>query len=300
MDTTKHIPVLLHEVLQYLDLQPGDNVIDGTLGGGGHAEAILERTGPHGKYLGVDVDEEAIARARVRLKRFGVRVTLTQGNFRNLKTIRDTHFPYPVHVVLLDLGTSRDQIFDARRGFSFIADGPLDMRLGGKGDASTVSARELVNQAPEAELARIIRKYGEERYASAIAHSIVVSREHTPLETTQELVSCIFSALPHARRVGRVHPATRTFQSLRIAVNQELESLEEALPQMAGLLESRGRGAVITFHSLEDRIVKHWGIGMSRKNMLQAVYKKPVIASTAEQKANPASRSAKLRVYEKI
>jgi len=338
MPLSKHIPVLLHEVIELLNLAPGKNVIDATVGGGGHAKAILERTAPQGQLLGIDADGEAIACARIRLKEFGGRVTLVQGNFMEIRGIRERLFRCPVHAVLFDLGFSSDQLADASRGFSFTADGPLDMRFSGKGDASVVSARELVNTWPEAELARIIRQYGEERYAKTIAHSIVVSRRATPVETTQAFVSCILAAVPsHARRAGRihpaptlttnqksrpteaqpslrsdrwtphvrerswsgVHPATRTFQALRMAVNEELDVLEEALPQAAGLLEPRGRLAVISFHSLEDRIVKRTFLAWARQGIGNIITPSPITPSRREMAANPRSRSAKLRVFGK-
>ncbi|MFA4873209.1 MAG: 16S rRNA (cytosine(1402)-N(4))-methyltransferase RsmH [Patescibacteria group bacterium] len=301
MDSTVHIPVMLAEVIEYLNLKPGMNAIDGTLGGGGHAEAILEKISPGGKLLGIDLDDEAIARARERLRRFGNRVILAQGNFRELAALRQKFFPYPVCAVLLDLGLSSDQLDNPRRGFSFLTEGPLDMRLRGTGDASTISAREVVNTAPEADLARIFRQYGEERFANAIAHTLVVARERKPIETTQALASLIVSAVPpHARRVSRVHPATRIFQALRIAVNQELGSLEETLPQAAGLLEPQGRCAVISFHSLEDRIVKHGFNALARKKIVRIITKTPRVPASDEVIRNPRARSAKLRVIERL
>lgn len=303
---TSHIPVLLPEVLQYLDFHPGDHVVDGTVGGGGHAEAMLERIGPEGRLLGIDADEEALERTKLRLKRFGERVTLVQGNFRNLKTIIREHFPYPVNIILLDLGISSDQLDDTSRGFSFVADGPLDMRMGRGRDASTISASEAVNHLPEADLARIIRMWGEDRYARSIAHSIVVSRRVTPFETTHQLVSAVLTALPpHARRPARwgrhtIHPATRTFQALRIYVNDELKAIGEAIPQAVEVLQRGGRLAVISFHSLEDRIVKRTFAEFSRKGIVKLVTRKTVEAGTQEVKMNPRSRSAKMRVIEKL
>lgn len=319
---THHVPVLLSEVLQYLDLLPGDNVVDGTVGGGGHAEAILEKIGPEGRLWGIDADKEALARTKIRLQRFGKRVTLVQGNFRNLKTIAREHFPHPVNKILLDLGISSDQLDDPSRGFSFLRDGPLDMRMGGGRDATTPSAAEAVNHLPEADLARIIRMWGEDRYARSIAHSIVVSRKAAPFETTHQLVSAVLTALPpHARRGGsrnkfhyppspgksgfsrrasHIHPATRTFQALRIYVNDELHAVEEVLLQAIEIMARGGRLAVIAFHSLEDRIVKQRFSEMARKRIVKIITRKPAEAGAVEIKANPRARSAKLRVVEKL
>ena len=297
---SNHIPVMLAEAIEYLNLKPRMNVIDGTLGGGGHAEAILEKISPGGKLLGIDLDDEAIARAKERLSRFGNRVILAQGNFRELAALRQNYFPYPVFAALLDLGLSSDQLDNPRRGFSFLTEGPLDMRLRGRGDASTISAREVVNTAPEADLARIFRQYGEDRFANAIAHTLAVARERKPIETTQALASLIVSAVPpHARRVSRVHPATRIFQALRIAVNQELGSLEETLPVAAGLLQPQGRFVVISFHSLEDRIVKHGFNALARKKLVRIITKSPRVPLLEEVMRNPRARSAKLRAAER-
>lgn len=305
MEISKHVSVLLKEVVEYLDLKPNDNVVDGTVGGGGHAEEMLKRIAPEGKLLGIDADAEALERTRLRLARFGARAILVKGNFRNLKTIVHAHFPLPVRAILLDLGISSDQLDDADRGFSFLTDGPLDMRLGGKGDATTPSASAVVNTLPEADLARIIRMWGEERYARSISHSIVISRKETPFETTHQLVSAILHALPpHARRVQRnrlaIHPATRTFQALRISVNQELDSLKEVIPQAVDVLEPGGRLVVISFHSLEDRIVKQECVKYARKGMVKIMTRKPVGAGAREVQENPRARSAKMRVIEKL
>ncbi|MEW6610504.1 MAG: 16S rRNA (cytosine(1402)-N(4))-methyltransferase RsmH [Patescibacteria group bacterium] len=296
-----HVPVLLQEVLTLLNLKPGMNVIDGTVGGGGHASAIFEKISPGGKLFGIDLDEEAIGRARGRLYRFGSRAVLVQGNFRELTAMHKKYFDFPIQALLLDLGVSSDQLNNPHRGFSFLNNGPLDMRFGGRGDASTISAREVVNTASEAELARIFRQYGEERFANAIAHSVVVARERKSLETTQALASLVVRAVPsHARRVSRVHPATRIFQALRMAVNQELGSLEEVLPQATGLLEPQGRLAVISFHSLEDRMVKHGFNALARRGILRVITKSPLVPSPEEVAKNPRARSAKLRVIEKV
>jgi 16S rRNA (cytosine1402-N4)-methyltransferase len=306
MSETVHVPVLLEEVLKLLDLKSGEDVVDGTVGGGGHTEALLERIGPEGRLLGIDADKEALERAKVRLKRFGERVTLVKGNFRNLKTIVREHFPYSINKILLDLGISSDQLEDDSRGFSFLSDGPLDMRMGGGRDATTPSAAEVANTFPEADLARIIRMWGEDRYARSIAHSIVVSRKETPFETTHQLVSAVLTALPpHARRPARwgrhaLHPATRTFQALRIYVNDELHAVEEALPQAIGVMARGGRLAVIAFHSLEDRIVKQRFAEAARKKIVKIITRKPVEAGAKEVKANPRARSAKLRIIEKL
>ena len=300
MSITKHIPVLRDEVLTHLNLKSGDNVIDGTVGGGGHAEAMLERIGLEGRLLGIDADEEALERTKIRLKRFGERVVLVQGNFRNLKSVVRKHFSYPVNAILLDLGISSDQLTDPGRGFSFLTDGPLDMRMSGKRDAPTASASVAVNTLPEADLARIIRMWGEEKFARSIAHSIVVSRKAAPFAMTHQLVSAILHALPPRARRQRIHPATRTFQALRIYCNDELRALEEVLPQAVESVARGGRCAIISFHSLEDRIVKRQCADMARKKIVTLITRKPVEAGIDEVKHNPRARSAKMRVIEKL
>lgn len=294
----RHAPVLLAEVLAGLAPRPGGRYIDGTLGGGGHAAAVLEAAGPDARLLGIDADPAALAAAGARLAPFGERAALAHGNFRDLAQIARAAGLAPADGLLLDLGVSSHQLDTAERGFSFLADAPLDMRLD---PTSGRTAAELVNQTPEGELADLIYRYGEERASRRIARAIAEARARRPVATTGALAELIARALG---RRGKIHPATRTFQALRIAVNQEIASLEAALPQAVELLAPGGRLAVIAFHSLEDRVVKQFfraesgaaGAGQAR---LRIITKKPIEAGAEEVRANPRSRSAKLRIAER-
>jgi 16S rRNA (cytosine1402-N4)-methyltransferase len=297
----RHTPVLLTEVLDGLAPYSGGRYLDGTLGGGGHAAAVLEASAPNGRLLGIDADPAALAAAGTRLAAFGKRATLAHGNFRDLGRLAHEQGFAQIDGLLLDLGVSSHQIDTPERGFSFAADAPLDMRLDPTGGAT---AADLVNDTPESELADLIFRYGEERGSRRIARFIVEARRKRPIETTTELAELVTRAL--GGRHGKIHPATRTFQALRIAVNRELESLETALPQAVELLATGGRMAIISFHSLEDRIVKLFfraesGYGGSEQPArLQIITKKPIEASEQEARANPRSRSAKLRIAERV
>ncbi|HOM17540.1 MAG TPA: 16S rRNA (cytosine(1402)-N(4))-methyltransferase RsmH [Thermoguttaceae bacterium] len=285
--SAEHIPVLLTEVLHWLDPQPGQVVVDGTVGGGGHARQIAQRLGPTGKLIGVDLDPAALEFAEKRLA--GLPVQLIQGNFADLPEIlRQLGIP-AVHGILLDLGMSSLQLADANRGFSFSQDGPLDMRLDpSRGEP----AWRLVNRLSATHLADLFRRYGEERWSRRIAQAIVAHRRQGLITTTGQLAAIIHSCLP--RRAGdRIDPATRTFQALRIAVNQELDSLQTALRRLPDCLTPGGRFAVISFHSLEDRLVKQAFAGDER---LQVLTRRPIRPSETEISQNPRSRSAKLRV----
>ena len=297
----KHVPVLLAEVLSGLAPRSSGRYEDGTLGGGGHAAAELAASAPDGRLLGIDADPAALAAAGTRLAPFGERVTLAHGNFRDLgRLARENDFGQ-IDGVLLDLGVSSHQLDTPERGFSFAADAPLDMRLDPTGGAT---AADLVNDTPENELADLIFRYGEERGSRRVARFITEARRKQPIERTLELADLVARSL--GGRHGKIHPATRTFQALRIAVNRELESLETALPQAVELLAPGGRMAIIAFHSLEDRIVKLFfraesGYGGSEQPArLQIITKKPIEANDQEARANPRSRSAKLRVAEKL
>jgi 16S rRNA (cytosine1402-N4)-methyltransferase len=292
MSAPTHIPVLLEETLEALAVQPGGRYVDCTVGAGGHALAILEYSSPGGQLLGIDADPEAIAAAKARLKAYKGSALFINQNFINLKEICIKHGFFPVHGILFDLGLSSLQLEGSGRGFSFQGDEPLDMRLS---PAQKVSAADILNTTPEAELARLIRTLGEEHRSRRIARWIVQER---PLKTTHQLVGVIERAVGGRR--GRIHPATRTFQALRIAVNQELEHLPSALEQAVSLLGLGGRLVVISYHSLEDRIVKRFMQEAARKASLRLVYKKVVIPSLAEVHFNPRSRSAKLRAAERI
>jgi 16S rRNA (cytosine1402-N4)-methyltransferase len=303
----EHISVLPDEVFAALAPRPGSRIIDGTLGGGGHALAALQAAQPGGALLGIDADPAALAAAGARLRAAGLPAdsyTLHHGRFGDMAAIARAHGFDHVDGILLDLGVSSHQLDTAERGFSFSADGPLDMRLD---PTRGPTAAELVNELDEAALADIIYRYGEERGSRRIARFIVGRRNEAPIATTGELAALVARAIGRGGR-DRIHPATRTFQALRIAVNGELEQLEAALPQAIDLLSPGGRLAVISFHSLEDRIVKlffraesGYGGSMNEKPpRLRIVTKKPIEAGPAEQQANPRARSAKLRVAERI
>jgi 16S rRNA (cytosine1402-N4)-methyltransferase len=297
----QHIPVLLAEVIAGLAPRPDGRYIDGTLGGGGHAAAILGATVPGGRLLGIDADPAALAAGASRLASFGERVILAHGNFRDLTQLARANGFEPAAGILLDLGVSSHQLDTPERGFSFMADAPLDMRMDPTGGET---AADLVDELSEGELADVIYRYGEEHGSRRIARAIVAARRAGRIATTGELAEIVARAL--GGRHGKIHPATRTFQALRIAVNHELESLEAALPQAVETLAPGGRLAVIAFHSLEDRIVKQYfraesGYGgTTGPTRLRILTKKPIEAGSAEARANPRARSAKLRIAEKL
>lgn len=306
MATSHHIPVLLEETMDALNVQPGGRYIDCTIGGGGHAVAILERSAPGGQLLGIDADPVAIEIARERLAPYKGSYLLVNENFRHLEDICKTHNFWPVHGILFDLGLSSLQLEDGR-GFSLQRDAPLDMRLNPQ---QNLTAADLVNNLPEQELADLLERYGEEHRSHQIARLIVRNR---PIKTSVQLAALVEEAVGAAR--GCLHPATKTFQALRIAVNSELENLESALPQAVDVLGFGSRLVVISFHSLEDRIVKQFLYRESQgcicppgtpvcicghKPALKVVAKKVIRPSLAEKIANPRSRSAKMRVGERI
>jgi 16S rRNA (cytosine1402-N4)-methyltransferase len=302
----EHVPVLYKEVLAWLQPRPDGRYIDATLGGGGHASGILAASAPNGRLLGLDADPEAIAFASDILRPFGERVVLRAGNARHLEAIARPLGFSQVDGVLLDLGLSSRQLADAERGFSFSQDGPLDMRLN---SSQGQNAADLVNHLPETELADLLWHYGEERHSRRIARAIVAGR---PLTTTGQLADLVVQTVG---RREKIHPATRTFQALRIAVNDELEALDQALPQARDLLRPGGRVAVIAFHSLEDRLVKRFYQRESRDCLcppevlvcvcehqasLRVLTSKPVRPTADEIARNPRSRSARLRVAERL
>ncbi len=297
----RHVPVLVSEVLSGLAPHSGGQYLDGTLGGGGHAAAVLAASAPDGRLLGIDADPAALAAAGTQLAAFGQRVMLAHGNFRDIGRLAREQGFAQIDGLLLDLGVSSHQIDTPERGFSFAADAPLDMRLDPTAGAT---AADMVNDTPESELADLIFRYGEERGSRRVARFIAEARRKRPIDTTLELADLVTRAL--GGRHGKIHPATRTFQALRIAVNRELESLEAALPQAVELLAPGGRMAIISFHSLEDRIVKLFfraesGYGGSEQPArLQIITKKPIEATEQEARANPRSRSAKLRIAERV
>lgn len=306
-ETLTHAPVLKEEAVLYLAVRPGGRYVDSTAGGGGHAAAIMEAASPGGLLLGLDADPLALQTAREALARFGDNVKLVEANFRELFAVcKDNNF-LPVHGVLFDLGLSSMQLADETRGFGFQVEAPLDMRFGPE---QQIRAADIVNEYEEAELANVIWRFGEEPASRRIARAIVQAR---PVTTTTELASIVSRAA--GGRHGRIHPATRTFQALRIAVNDELSALEEALAQSLEVLGDGGRLVVISFHSLEDRIVKQFIARESRdcicppeapactcghKARLKTVTKKAVSPGEDETAANPRSRSARLRAAEKL
>jgi len=294
MSALGHTPVLQEETIEALAVQPGGRYIDCTLGGGGHAAAILEHSSPGGQLLGIDADPAAIKTARSRLEAYSGSTVLVNQNFINLKAICNKYHFFPVHGILFDLGLSSLQLNGNGRGFSFRHDAPLDMRLNPQ---QPVTAADIINTSSEAELARLIKTFGEESRSSQIARYIVRQR---PIKTTFELAEIVEQATGGRR--GRIHPATRTFLALRIAVNQELGHLKPALEQAVGLLGLGGRLVVISYHSLEDRIVKQFTHeeASGETARLRLVNKKVITPSLAEIQFNPRSRSAKLRAAERI
>lgn len=295
-----HVPVLLEEVLTWLDPKPAGIYCDGTLGLGGHAAAILERSAPDGRLIGIDRDPAALEAARVALRPFGDRVTLVHARFSHAREVLDRLGLVAVDGFLVDLGVSSPQLDRAERGFSFRNDGPLDMRM----DPTTgETAADLLRRVDEVELAQIIRDYGEERHAARVARAIVDARRGGDLDTTGKLAALVARAIPR-HEYGK-NPATRTFQALRIAVNQELDELERFLSVAADCLRPGGRLCVIAFHSLEDRIVKRRLRALAGRDgggpaVLRILTKHVVPPSGAERARNPRARSAHLRAAERI
>ncbi|MDO8462708.1 MAG: 16S rRNA (cytosine(1402)-N(4))-methyltransferase RsmH [bacterium] len=281
----EHVPVLLREVVSHLGLRPDDDAIDCTFGSGGYTCAMLRETAPDGRVLAIDRDPS------VRGASIDERVVLVHGSFQDIDTTAaETGFLAP-RAIVADLGLSSPQLADPDRGFSFQHDGPLDMRFDPTSDQPT--AASLIATLPKEHLERIIREYGEERHARAIAAAIVDRRARKPLTTTGDLADCIVAILP---KRGKVHPATRTFQALRIAVNDELATIRLSIPKMLALVAPGGRVAIVSFHSLEDRIVKQEFQGAEERGWGTRITKKPVTPSSEELESNPRSRSAKLRV----
>jgi 16S rRNA (cytosine1402-N4)-methyltransferase len=287
-----HVPVLVKEVVEFLDPKSGENFVDCTLGDGGHSALILEKTGPEGKVLGFDLDPEAIKAVTENLKRFQGRFIAANKSYTELASEVAARKFGPVAGLLADLGFSSPQLDDRNRGLTFMRDEPLDMRYSGEG----TSAAEIVNSWTRDELAKVIADYGEERFASRIAEAIVRARKEKKLLSTLQLAAIVKTAVPPNYEGHRINPATRTFQALRIAVNDELGSVAKLLPQALEAVEIGGRIAIISFHSLEDRIVKNFFKEQSAAGQIRILTNKPVVAGEDETKNNPRSRSAKLRV----
>ena len=309
--TFRHVSVLLRETIEGLNIRPDGIYADGTLGGGGHASEVAARLTEGGRLIGIDQDADAIAAATERLKPFGDRVTIVRDNYVNMKHVLADLGIEAVDGICLDLGVSSYQLDTAERGFSYMEDAPLDMRMDRRADRT---AADLVNECTEQELFRIIRDYGEDRFAKNIAKHIVKARERKAIRTTGELADIIRGAIPMKIQVTGGHPAMRTFQALRIALNGELQVLEDSIDEMIGLLKPGGRICIITFHSLEDRIVKNGfrrnespctcppGFPVcvcGKKSRGTVITKKPILPTEEETEENPRSRSAKLRIFER-
>ena len=307
-----HTPVMLEKVLQSLRCKPGGIYVDGTLGGGGHARAILENTAPDGLLIGIDRDDDALLESEKRLQPFGQRKILIKGNFADIGEILTNLNIRKVDGILLDLGVSSHQLDTADRGFSFSLDAPLDMRMD---QSSRYRAYDLVNLSPEKELRQVIRDYGEEPMAGRIARAILAKRASVPIRTTIELADVVCRAVRRQGVRKKVHPATRTFQAIRIAVNQELSNLSTAMDAGIDQLGRGGRFSIISFHSLEDRIVKETFRSLEgrcqcppglpvcqcqREAKLRVLTRKPLRPEADESETNPRARSARLRTAEKI
>lgn len=299
MSQTVHESVLLNEIVENLHLNPGDVLVDGTFGGGGHTLALLKKM-PGIKVIALDQDKDAFSRAKPKFTEASHNLTFVNDNFRNLVQVLEKQGVGVISGLVLDLGLSSDQLNASGRGFSFMRNEPLIMTMKENPEPEDLTAREIVNIWEEGSLADIIYGYGEEKYARRIAKQIVDSRKDKEIETTFDLVEIIKSAVPASYQHGRIHPATRTFQALRIAVNDELGALRAGLLAGFQVLRSGGRICVISFHSLEDRVVKNYFKEWVKSGEAKMINKKPIIPKDEELKRNPRSRSAKLRILEKI
>ena len=307
-----HVSVLKNESIEGLHIDPSGTYVDGTFGGGGHALEIISRLNGNGRLIGIDQDRDAIENGHTKLEPYKNKAQLVRDNFSNVRRImKDLHIE-SIDGILLDIGVSSHQLDEGTRGFSYMQNAELDMRMD---DRNPITAKQMIAEYSEAELSRIIREYGEERWASRIAQFIVQERAKMPINTTAELVEVIKKAVPKKARQDGPHPAKRTFQALRIAVNRELEILEGSIRDMVDLLKPGGRICIITFHSLEDRIVKQTFQSLEhpctcppefpvcvcgKKPSIRIITRKPIVPSEEEVAANPRARSAKLRIAEKI
>ena len=290
-----HIPVLLNEVIKLIDPKENENYIDATLGEGGHTLALLQKTSPAGKVLGIDLDPETLEIAHRKLQAFGDRLVLVNDNFKNLEEVIENQKFKEISGIVFDFGMSSRDIDESGRGFSFLKDEPLLMNFGSD---AMLTAENIINGWPEGELEKIISVYGEEKFARQIARGIIARRLVKPIKTTFDLVEVIEKATPNFYHHGKIHPATRTFQALRIAVNDELNSIQKGLEASLKVLSSGAKIAAISFHSLEDRIVKNFF--RDNKKTLKILTKKPVVPAQVEILNNSRARSAKLRVAQKI
>ena len=308
----KHVSVLKNECIEGLQIKSSGTYVDGTFGGGGHAMEIISRLNGNGRFIGIDQDQDAVENGRAKLEPYKEKAQLVRDNFSNIISImKDLHI-VAVDGILLDIGVSSYQLDTGERGFSYMHDAELDMRMDQR---NPMTAKRMIAEYSEKELANIIKDYGEERWATRIAQFIVAERKNKPIETTGELVEVIKKAVPKGARKDGPHPAKRTFQALRIAVNNELGILEQAIEDMAGLLAPGGRLCIITFHSLEDRIVKQTFHRLEhpctcppefpvcvcgKKPSIRVITRKPILPSEEELEFNPRARSAKLRILEKL
>ncbi len=292
MSATRHVAVMVSEAMQALAPHPGGRYLDGTLGGGTHTEETLRRSSPDGRVLSLDLYPQAIRSAQVLFAVYGSRWQGLEANFRHLAELAQRENFVPLDGILLDLGLSSDLLADPHRGLSFQTDGPLDMRFGAQANADGLTAAEIVNQWSLDDLCTIFKSYGQERFARRIAHGLVEARRSSVITSTHQLAELVTSLVPRSYEHGRIHPATRTFQALRLVVNDELNTLREAIQGASQVLAPGGRLVIISFNSLEDRVVKD---AFRSSSQFRPLFKKPLVPSASEVRANPRARSAKLR-----
>ncbi len=299
LEAPLHIPVMLDEVIEYLKLAPGQTIVDATLGTGGHSLEILKRITPGGRLIGIDRDEDSLEICRQRLSEFKDSCEFVHANFSDLDQVLAGLGIESIDGIFFDLGISTYQLKDPQRGFSFQEDGPLDMRLD---KSSYISAYDLVNNLNENEISHLLWSFGQERWHNRIAHLLVEERKVTPIATTRQLADLVVRAIPHRYRRSyyRIHPATRTFQAVRIAVNRELEILESAIKKAVAILKKQARICVISFHSLEDRVIKHTFRALKADGIIDIITAKPLTPAASEIEKNPSSRSSKFRVAQRI
>ena len=296
-DSSAHVPVMLNEVVEYLKPQAGQVFVDATVGLAGHAKAVMSSLGPQGRLVAIDRDEGSLKLAQENLKEFSDQCEWVHDDYRNREKILENLKLTQVNGILLDLGVSSFQLDNPERGFSLRLKGPLDMRMDQR---DSLRAADLIDSLSEEDLAQILKEFGEERWSKRIAHRLVLERSKKTLKTTEDLVEIILKAMPHQYSRERIHPATRTFQAIRIAVNKELEGLQQVLNSCAELLVKGGRMGVIAFHSLEDRIVKQKFREEAKNGRFKLITKKPLRPTLEEIKNNPRARSARFRVAERI
>ena len=294
-----HIPVMLPEVIDYLRLAPGKIIIDATMGTGGHSLAILKRITPGGRLIGIDRDQDSLDVCRDRLSEFKDSCEFVHANFADIDQVLDKLGVKEADGIVFDLGISSYQLKDAQRGFSFQEEGPLDMRLD---RSSYISAYDLVNNLNENEISHLLWNFGQERWHNRIAHLLIEERKSEPISTTKQLANLVMRAIPYRYRKSyyRIHPATRTFQAVRIAVNRELEILENSIRKAVAILKKEARICVISFHSLEDRAIKHTFRALSADGLVDIITSKPLTPTDTEIQVNPSSRSSKFRVAQRI